>query len=72
MQDCKYIFADGVVADGICDGAKVLSSRQHDKIFVEHGKLCAYNELWGEWYPSEVEKIQMYLNLKGRNYKYFN
>ncbi|MFC1692572.1 hypothetical protein ACFL1R_03605 [Candidatus Latescibacterota bacterium] len=68
MHDCKYIFADGVVADGICDGAKVLSARQHDKIIVEHGKLSAYNELWGEWYPGEVEKIQMYLNIKGNKF----
>lgn len=67
MDEFRIIFADGVVASGREDDARILSCRSGDIITVGDVALSALNNVWGEWhYENVYREIRLCLTIAGR------
>ena len=67
MDEPRIIFADGVVASGRNDDARILSCHSGDDITVRDAKLSAFNTIWGEWHQENAyREIRLCLTIGGR------
>jgi hypothetical protein len=67
MNKPRIIFADGVVASGSDDDARILSCRNGDVITIRDVKLSAINTIWGEWHHENAyREIRLFLTVGGR------
>jgi hypothetical protein len=67
MSEPRIIFADGVVACGRKDDARILSSRNGDVISLNSSTISASNEIWGEWHQDNAyREIRLSLTISGQ------
>jgi hypothetical protein len=67
MDEPRIIFADGVVAAGREDDARILSCRSGDVVTVGDAKVSALSSVWGEWHQGNIyREIRLCLTIGGR------
>ncbi|MGD1930598.1 MAG: hypothetical protein ACFB12_16970 [Leptolyngbyaceae cyanobacterium] len=67
MDEPRIIYADGVVASGRKDDARILSCRSGDVITASDANISAFNNIWGEWHRGNTyREIRLCLTIAGR------